>query len=108
MVHCEEGADLAHEWSDPEWHGAIDEKLDRLQAFGPTTCEKFQSINPATCAACKYRDTIKSPITLGTRQTAAASGPNAAAPGGVKVGIAKTWEMTAGGAIKKKSYISRW
>jgi len=86
LAFCEDGAAVAHSWSDPEWHAAIDEKLDRVrQLTGATTCEKLQSLNPTVCAACKHRGAIKSPIALATRQSAAVSGPGVAAPGGVKV-----------------------
>jgi Virulence-associated protein E len=101
LAHCEDGEALAHEWSAPEWHPAVDEKLERLKSFGPTTCEKFSSLNPTVCAACVYRGARKSPITLGARQSAAVPGAGVAAPGAVK-----DWERTASGALKPKSYIN--
>jgi hypothetical protein len=77
LAFCEDGAAVAHSWSDPEWHAAIDEKLARVrQLTGATTCAKLQSVNPTPCAACKHRGAIKSPITLGARQSAAVSGPH--------------------------------
>jgi len=104
LAHCEDGEALAHEWSAPEWHPAVDEKLERLASFGPTTCEKFASLNPTICASCKYRGgAVKSPIKLGERQGAGVSGPGVAAPGEVKARPPRVWEHTASGALKKKS-----
>jgi predicted P-loop ATPase len=104
LAFCEDGAAVAHSWSDPEWHAAIDEKLDRVgQLTGPTTCEKLQSINPAPCAACKHRGAIKSPIKLGARQGAiAVPGLGVAGP----VALRDSWETTANGALKQNSYIN--
>jgi hypothetical protein len=106
LAHCEDGEELAHEWAAPEWHATVDEKLARLESFGPTTCEKFSSLNPNACAACKYRGAIKSPIRLGARQSAAVAGAGVAAPGQVRVKAPKTWEQTASGVLKSKSYIN--
>lgn len=106
LAFCEDGKELAHEWSAPEWHAAVDEKLERLESFGPTTCGKFISLNPTVCAACKHSGAIKSPITLGAKQNAAVSGPGVTAPSKVRVRAAKAWEMTANGALKPKSYIN--
>jgi Family of unknown function (DUF5906) len=75
LAHCEDGKELAHAWSAPEWHAAIDEKLERLESFGPTTCEKFQSLNSSPCAACKHRGTIRSPIKTGERQHGSGARP---------------------------------
>lgn len=105
LAFCEDGEALAHEWSAPEWHGAVDEKLERLKRFGPTTCEKFTSLNPTACATCKYRGAIKSPITLGARQSAP-SAASVAALGEVRGRPQKAWERTANGALKPKSYIN--
>jgi hypothetical protein len=69
---------VAHQWTDPEWHGAIDEKLERLAGFGPTTCAKFASLNSAGCVGCRWSGRITSPIQLGRDSGAprAASGPD--------------------------------
>jgi hypothetical protein len=81
LAFCEDGEALAHEWSsgDDRYTAAeTSEKLARArQLTGPTTCEKFSSLNAAGCEACNHRGKIKSPIKLGERQsTAAASGPH--------------------------------
>lgn len=65
FAHCDDGRDFAHECSAPEWHGAIDDKLDRLESFGPTTCAKFAGLNAAGCVGCKYAGRITSPVQLG-------------------------------------------
>lgn len=34
---------------------------------GPTTCQHFESLNPAPCSACQVKGKIKSPVTLAVR-----------------------------------------
>jgi hypothetical protein len=68
LVHCEEGDRLAHAWScgDPRYTPAeTRERLDRAREFGPTTCDKFNDVNPAPCKRCPHWQKIKSPIRLG-------------------------------------------
>ena len=65
VKHCVNGENKAHEWS--AVHADYDyaetqEKLDGWNA-GPTTCEKFKSINAKRCEGCTH--TCKSPISLG-------------------------------------------
>jgi hypothetical protein len=65
MAFCVDGISTAHGWSTPEWHRQIDEKISRQLEFGPTTCAKFESLNPAGCSGCQYRGKLTSPIQLG-------------------------------------------
>lgn len=46
---------------------AVDRKLAQLEErdIGPTTCAKFQTLNPAGCQGCKWK--ITSPIQLGEK-----------------------------------------
>ena len=46
---------------------AVDQKLAQLEAkdIGPTTCQKFASLNPAGCENCKWK--VTSPIQLGEK-----------------------------------------
>lgn len=37
----------------------------RTNQTGPTTCAKFQSINPAPCAGCPFSGAVKSPVQTG-------------------------------------------
>lgn len=67
MAFCVDGESTSFGWSSPEWHGQIAEKLARTKEFGPTTCAKFESLNPAGCAGCQWRGRITSPIQLGRR-----------------------------------------
>lgn len=67
---CETDGDrLAHEWGKghPKYTPEeTDERLARARKLsGATTCEKFHSLDPATCEACPHWGKIKSPISLG-------------------------------------------
>ena len=70
--HTIEGKEITilHDWSKghadytPEGTQAKLEQLI-LGDYGPTTCEKFGSDNPAGCVACPHANSIKSPIVLG-------------------------------------------
>lgn len=42
-----------------------DGKLAQLADTGPTTCEKFEGVNPGGCDGCAFKGKIKSPITIG-------------------------------------------
>lgn len=67
LSHCPDGAPLAQEWSSghpgysPE---ATDAKfIQAKDKAGPTTCARFQSLEPSLCQGCPH--TCKSPIQLG-------------------------------------------
>jgi hypothetical protein len=66
-AHCENGPELAHQWSargDARY--SFDETQDKLdRSPGPTTCKQFHKHNPAVCEACPHWGKITSPIRLG-------------------------------------------
>lgn len=66
---CKDGAEKTHAWSSAHPNYSQSETDDRLkrvrQLSGATTCQKFQSINPAGCASCPHQGKITSPISLG-------------------------------------------
>jgi len=66
---CADGEHFAHEWSkgDERYsHADTARKLDQARAnSGPTTCAKFQSLNPDGCVGCPHFSAITSPIQLG-------------------------------------------
>lgn len=69
IFHCEEGIELAHEWSarrEETGHaqGDVDTKYNTWSS-GPTTCEFFSKCNPDACAGCIHKGKITSPIILG-------------------------------------------
>ncbi len=69
ISHCRQGREYALGIFDPEWHTEVKKKLAQQEAFGPTTCAHFESINPKGCEDCPVKGTITSPIQLG-RETA--------------------------------------
>lgn len=75
---CTDGEVHAHAWSSghPQYSkDETDKKLAQLEKVGPTTCARFESLNPALCSSCKFKDKIASPIQLGyaTQQLSAPS-----------------------------------
>ena len=111
LAFCEDGEQLAHEWSNGYSGYTARETQERLERWhtlsGATTCKHFHSLNPAICDRCSLWGKIKSPITAGSHDLespgprtnkrtgdARASGP---AP-------LLAWEYTQGGALKPKSY----
>lgn len=84
VAWCADGAEKAHAWSSahPNYsHNETDDRLRRArQLTGATTCQKFQSLNPAGCASCPVKGQIKSPISLGyaTNRAATALNPSRA------------------------------
>jgi putative DNA primase/helicase len=103
-----DGEALAHEYSSGYDGYTFDEtanELDRLREYGPTTCRKFHSDNPATCEACPHWGKIKSPIVLGyRRKTTAGSQPGGAVAAGPARLRDLQWEYTEKGAYRAKSY----
>jgi hypothetical protein len=69
LAFCEDGLEAAKSWASPQWHHIIEEKIERQKEFGPSTCAKFQDINPARCADCPFAGKITSPIQLGKTAT---------------------------------------
>jgi hypothetical protein len=49
----------------------------KTKVTGPTTCEKFASLNPDGCKSCKYKGNITSPVQLGKEYQEAPPAPDA-------------------------------
>lgn len=69
--HLEEGRKVAHLLSNKHPKYSLEEtdaKLAQVEAkgVGPTTCERFRSLNPEGCAGCQFK--ITSPIQLGYKE----------------------------------------
>lgn len=65
---CEDGKDLAHEWSkgDKRYQPSqVNDILARVADRGPTSCKKFGDLQPAICGACPHNGKLTSPISLG-------------------------------------------
>jgi hypothetical protein len=69
LAYCDDGDDVAHEWSSGYSGYTYEEtqaRLDRARTLsGATTCAHFHSLDPKTCEACPHWQEIKSPIVLG-------------------------------------------
>jgi hypothetical protein len=68
LSSCSDGDRYAHHWSSGYagyTHAETQSRLDRSREFGPTTCGKFEGLNPAGCSGCPFRGKITSPIQLG-------------------------------------------
>jgi Domain of unknown function (DUF927) len=77
LASCIDGDQYAHSWSSgyPGYtHAETQSRLDRSREFGPTTCGKFESLNPSGCAGCQYRGKLTSPIQLGKIRATAPRG----------------------------------
>ena len=70
LQHVDGGYDLkaayssGHEGYDED---ATEAKWAQLNGVGPTTCARFEMVNPGGCEGCVYRGQIKSPIVLGRK-----------------------------------------
>jgi hypothetical protein len=73
LAFAQDGERLAHQWSSGDSRYTeceTQERLDRAwQLSGPTTCQRFHDLEPATCRRCKWWGRIKSPIVLGQRRS---------------------------------------
>jgi hypothetical protein len=68
LAFCDDGDQLAHEWSSGDGRYTeheTHERLERLRQFGPTTCTKFHGLDAVICENCPWWGKIKSPIQLG-------------------------------------------
>lgn len=65
----ERGREIFHDFSSRKFERyrreEADDKLDRTAAAGPTTCARFEALNPGPCQLCRHRGQITSPIVLG-------------------------------------------
>ena len=72
LAYCEDGPVFSHRWSAGYAGYTFEEtqgRLDRSKEFGPTTCAKFESLNPKGCEGCPHKGKITSPIQLARRST---------------------------------------
>ena len=69
LKFCEDGSELAHEWSKGHKTYSAKEVDDKMESWskGATTCEKLESDNRSGCVGCPHKGVIKSPIMLGRR-----------------------------------------
>lgn len=68
LAFCEDGEELAHEWSAGHPQYTAEEtstKLAQASKFRPTTCQKIATCQSAVCSGCRHAGNIKSPIVLG-------------------------------------------
>lgn len=68
LAFCEDGEELAHEWSSGHPQYTKREtafKLAQASKYKPTTCAKMSGIQPDICAVCPHAGKIRSPIALG-------------------------------------------
>jgi predicted P-loop ATPase len=102
LAFCKDGDQLAHAWSSGDLRYSEAETSERLARArtltGPTTCNKFHSLDAGTCEACPHFQKITSPTALG-RVPGQGAEPKGATP------ISELqWEKTLKGALKPKSY----
>jgi hypothetical protein len=107
LVFCEDGVDLGHKWSKGYPGYTYEEtqaRLDRARRLkGATTCKHFYSLNPQVCEACAHWQKINSPIALGDQDNRPIKAPKFCPSGAPPP---PSWELTAVGALKPKSYIN--
>lgn len=70
LKFCEDGEKLAHTWgSGHPAYSFAETELKRAQiaksGVGPTTCAKFEAVNPDGCKGCPHFKKITSPVVLG-------------------------------------------
>lgn len=92
----------AIEWS--KGHPDFNERatLDKLNqwrdnATGPATCSRFQTLNPAGCNGCKFKNKITTPATLGRAYEEAPIDVSAPDPVAQAVDIPRPYKRTANG-----------
>lgn len=76
--HCADGEFYYHALSEghPEYDAAdtTEKWQQRLENdAGPTLCDTYASFRPEICKACKFRNTIKTPLSLGEDEVVAVS-----------------------------------
>jgi len=79
LAHCEDGGGFAHEWSKGDERYIYADTARKLEHgrrdSGPTTCEKYQSLNAQGCVGCPHAGKITSPIQLGRKLAATTTLP---------------------------------
>ena len=72
ITHCEEGVELAREWSEKRGETGhqntdVDTRFNTWTS-PPPTCEYFEKCNPGGCANCPKKGKIKTPWVLGVQE----------------------------------------
>lgn len=72
LRHTVEGEQIIHEWSAKYkgyTHSETQRKVEQLKSgnVGPTTCTRFETLNPKGCEGCKFKNQISTPLQLGRR-----------------------------------------
>ncbi len=84
LASCADGEKLAHDWSSGDERYSYEDTARKLEQgrrnSGPTTCERFQSLNPTGCAGCPHFGRVVSPIQLGRTQAAEPAAADGASP----------------------------
>lgn len=78
LAACVDGERYGHHWSSGYagyTYAETQARLDRSKEFGPTTCQKFESLHPKGCEGCPFRGKITSPIQLGRQPSQSRSAP---------------------------------
>ena len=61
LVHTIQSDAICHDWSrgHPDYNEAETQaKIDRLRAYGPTTCVRLCSLSDGLCRGCSYREGV--------------------------------------------------
>lgn len=72
ITHCQEGIELAREWSEKRGETGhqntdVDTRFNTWTS-PPPTCEYFEKCNPSGCANCPKKGKIKTPWVLGVKE----------------------------------------
>lgn len=105
--HCVDAERIAHDVSDghPGYSAsATDRKLQQLieKGVGPTTCARFDALNPGVCAGCPHFNQITSPIQLGKDDEIVAAPPETINVQGVEFDLPEApapYVRTSGGQV---------
>ena len=80
-AYCEESEHVADAWSSgypgynkKETHKKLEQWKSKVE--GPTTCTRFEALNPSGCKGCKFKGKIGSPVKLGVRHEEAQKEPD--------------------------------
>jgi hypothetical protein len=72
LALCVDGDRIANEWSSghPSYSvEATTDKFQRAKDYAPTTCAKFNEVNPSLCEKCPFFGKITTPLQLGETVT---------------------------------------
>jgi len=84
LTYCEDGEEIAHEWSQGDARYTEEETQRKYELAkkntGPTTCARFAALNLDGCAGCPHANNVSTPVQLGrapsqTVQLSGSAGP---------------------------------